>query len=122
MEGRVKWISNLKAKWYVARHGSSWVYVEVKGTQRRGEPILIRTIYVMGKGGKPEAVYSEVYSIDKAMEVIEAERAIVEGLRAYEGSDHALFRLKSQVSRLESILNLIKNTVKELEEVINYGK
>ncbi len=120
----IKWISNLKVRWYVARHGSNLVYVELKGTQRKREPIIIRTIYLVGKGGKPRAVYSEIYTLDKASEILEAERAILESLRMYrsENPEPTISRLKMQISRLEGILVQVKNLVNEVEEVIRYGE
>ncbi|RLF24894.1 MAG: hypothetical protein DRN15_01270 [Thermoprotei archaeon] len=121
MSGEVKWVSRSKVKWFVARHGSKFVYVELKATYRRGKPLIVRSIRAYGKGGTSEILYSEVYDLPKAEEIVEAERALIRLLKASDDDKDVVKELREVVFSLESNLNLLKVMVEKLEESVGGG-
>ena len=116
----VKWISRLKARWYVGRHGSNFVFVEFKGTYRKGTPVIIRSIQVVGKQGRKQTVHSEIYPLDKAREIVEAEQTIVETL-ANSVNEDLISMLKIYLIKIENLVSLVKNLVSNIEEVMEYS-
>ena len=123
MSGEVKWVSQSKVRWFVARHGSKFIYVELKATYRKGKPLIVRSIRAYGKGGASELLYSEVYDLSKAEEILEAEKALIKLLKA--DDKDVMSRLKEVLFSLESNLNLLKVMVERLEELVRgdvYGE
>ena len=123
---KVKWLSKMKARWFVARHGSKFVYVELKGTVKNATPLIIRTIKVISKGGKIESIYTEFYDLDSMKEIVDAELQLISLLSAINDEEDLtealISRIGFELSHLANKLDLVRSLFDELKEVIPHGK
>ena len=124
---RVKWLSKTKVRWFVARHGSKFVYVELKGTIRNNVPLVIRTIKVVEKGGNVESVYTEFYDLSSAREILEAEKQIISLMSSLSdnnarSSEAVLSHVISELDNISSKVVYLRDLLEELMEVMGSGK
>lgn len=124
---RVKWLSKTKVRWFVARHGSKFVYVELKGTIRNNVPLIIRTIKVVEKGGNVESVYTEFYDLSSAREILEAEKQIISLMSSLSdnnarSSEAVLSHVISELDNISSKVIYLRDLLEELMEVMGSGK
>jgi len=124
---RVKWLSKTKVRWFVARHGSKFVYVELKGTIRNNVPLVIRTIKVVEKGGNVESVYTEFYDLSSAREILEAEKQIISLMSSLSdnnarSSEAVLSHVISELDNISSKVVYLRDLLEELVEVMGSGK
>ncbi|RLF21068.1 MAG: hypothetical protein DRZ82_00325 [Thermoprotei archaeon] len=124
---RVKWLSKTKVRWFVARHGSKFVYVELKGTIRNNVPLIIRTIKVVEKGGNVESVYTEFYDLSSAREILEAEKQIISLMSSLSdnnarSSEAVLSHVISELDNISSKVVYLRDLLEELVEVMGSGK
>ena len=112
----VKWITPLKIRWFVSRHGSYFVYCEVKGVVKGDKPIVMRSLKVVKKGGIVEGIYSEKYTVDEYMTILESEQILIDNIkRAYETKDEALNKARRIASKIATLAKQIEFLLSEGE-------
>lgn len=77
----VEW-SEAGCRWLAKRLGSTLIYVELSAASEDGRPVLRRSLVLYGKQGRRE-VFTEVYGLEEALRLHEAEGAVLSRLRLY---------------------------------------